>query len=64
MKLVKLKKDVSKIADEISADIKPYLNHSRGILFVIYDTDRNIADDEKFTEPFKTETNVFVKVIR
>jgi len=64
MKLVKLKRDVSKVVDEISADIKPYLNHSRGILFGIYDTDRNIADDEKFAEPFKTDPNVFVKVIR
>lgn len=64
MKIVKLKKDVSKITDQISADIKPYLNHSRGILFCIYDTDRNIADDDKFIEPFKAETGVFIKVIR
>ncbi len=64
MKLVKAKKDVSKVTEEMSADIKPYLSHSRGILFGIYDTDRNIVDDGKFIEPFEMDTNVFVKVIR
>lgn len=64
MKLVKQKKDVSKVADEISADLRPYLAHSRGILFAIYDTDRNIVDDDKFMEPFETDTNVLVRVIR
>jgi|Deesub1362A_J573_1020465.scaffolds.fasta_scaffold00013_238 hypothetical protein len=64
MKLVKAKKDVSKVIDEISADIRPYLDHSRGILFCIYDTDRNIVDDDKFKEPFKNDTNVFIKIIR
>ena len=66
LKLVKSKKDINKVIDQILADISPYLSYSRCVLFCIYDTDRYISDDEEFIKPIinNNRNKVFVKIIR
>jgi 7-cyano-7-deazaguanine synthase in queuosine biosynthesis len=53
----------SVITDGIGADIIKYPN-DRHVLFIIYDPERSITDDEKFVKDFKIRNNCTVKIIR
>ena len=41
-----------------------YVDQGAYVLFVVYDTNRYIADDIKFKEPFEKKMNVQVAIIR
>lgn len=41
-----------------------YVDQGAYVLFIVYDTDRHIVDDESFAEPFESKPNVQVAVVR
>ena len=63
VKLCRGPKDVSRVVEEMSADIKPYLKKHSSILFLVFDLG-GIYDVDKFREDFEAERNVRVAVVK
>lgn len=57
------KKALSKLTDEIAADVTKYTGCAL-ILFVVYDPERIVKDDETFIRDFELHKHVMIQIIR
>lgn len=62
-KYIRGKKSISAITDELASDIVKY-GKDNHILFILYDPQRRINNDEKFREDFELNYNCTVSIIR
>lgn len=63
-KLVKNKRDLHRISEEIAADITKYGDSGQHVLFVVYDPTHCILKDEQFIEPILKRDSMHVRLIR
>jgi len=63
VKLCREASDVSRVVEEMSADIAPYLKKQHSVLFVVFDLG-GIHDPVTFREDFESNPNVKVAVIK
>lgn len=64
LKLVKNRARLNKIVQEITSDIITYGEQEAFVLFVVYDCDGFIVDDDKFIHPLEKHEGVHVAIIR
>lgn len=64
LKYPRKRSDVRKIASAIAEDIQKYGAHFRRVLFIIYDPNRCITDEETFAEPILRSLDMDVSFIR
>jgi hypothetical protein len=63
-KYARKKDGLAKISDAIAADITKYGDSQRRVLFVIYDPDRLIVDEQAFCEPIRKRPTMQVHILR
>ena len=63
-KYVRKKDGLGKINEAIAADITKYGDNQRYVLFVVYDPERIIIDEEAFREPIMKRPNMQVFILR
>jgi 7-cyano-7-deazaguanine synthase in queuosine biosynthesis len=63
-KLVKDRSSLRYAVKSIGQASSYYVNQGAWVLFIVYDTDRHIADDEEFSKEFEQKGSVQVSVIR
>jgi len=64
LKLVNNRNRLNQLVKEITSRILIYRDQGAYVLFVVYDTDDIISDDEKFNEDYEKYENIKVLVIR
>ena len=64
LKYIKKGHSPSKITEQIAADLTKYDANSRNVLFVVYDPDRVIPDDDAFMEDIRRYPTAHMKIIR
>jgi 7-cyano-7-deazaguanine synthase in queuosine biosynthesis len=64
LKYVRKKSGISKINKDIAEDITKYGDNRRPVLFIVYDPDRVIIDEEGFCGPVSTRDNMKINIIR
>jgi len=63
-KLIKNRRDMHRISEEIAADITKYGDSGQHVLFVVYDPDHSILNEDEFTEPIRRRQSMLVRLIR
>lgn len=63
-KLVKDRKDLHRITEEIAADITKYGDSGQRVMFVVYDSSHCILKEDEFAEPINRRDSMFVRIIR
>jgi hypothetical protein len=64
LKYVRKESGISKINKDIAEDITKYGDNRRPVLFVVYDPDRVVIDEETFCGPVITRDNMKISVLR
>ena len=64
MKYVRQRKDNWQITEDIAADITKYGDNQNRVLFVIYDPNHLIMNDQEFAEPIESREQMLVEFIR
>ena len=64
LKYVRKDRGISKISSDIAEDITKYGDNHRPVLFIVYDPDRVITDEEAFCAPVKQRDNMNISVLR
>ncbi|BAZ29294.1 7-cyano-7-deazaguanine synthase [Cylindrospermum sp. NIES-4074] len=64
LKYVRKREDVRKINEAISADITQYGDNQRRVLFVVYDPNHLITDEQAFSEPIHRREEMRVSFVR
>jgi hypothetical protein len=64
LKYIKKSQPPSKITEQIAADLTKYDINSRHVLFIIYDPERVISDDEEFISGIHHYPTAYMKIIR
>ena len=64
LKYLKKGQAPSKITDQIAADLTKYDTNNRTVLFVVYDPERVISDDETFISGISHHPTAHIRIIR
>jgi len=64
LKYVRTSADVRKVTEEIAADITKYGDNNRRALFVIYDPNHHIREDDTFIFDIQKHPGNIAKIIR
>ena len=64
LKYVRTSSDIRKISEEIAADITKYGDSDRRTLFVVYDPNHHIIDEQNFSIDIQRHEGNLVKIIR
>ncbi len=64
LKYVRKKSDLVPITDAIAGDITKYGDNGRRTLFVVYDPEHVIANDNEFARPVQSRFGMMVRFIR
>jgi len=64
LKYVRKKTDIKSISEDIAADITKYGDNGRRTLFVVYDPQHLISDDQQFAQPVVARPDMMLSIIR
>ena len=64
MKYVRTRKDILPITEAIAADITKYTDNQRHVLYVVYDPNHLILDEQTFAEPVQRRQDMMIHFVR
>ena len=64
LKYVRKDRGISQISSDIAEDITKYGDNLRPVLFIVYDPDRVITDEEAFCSPVLKRDQMAIRIIR
>ncbi len=64
LKYIRKKGDIRTITEDIAADITKYGDNNANVLYVVYDPERHLPDDEQFKADIEAHPGMIVSVIR
>ena len=58
------KRDIRQITKDVAEDITKYGDNDRRVLYIVYDPDHLIPDDDEFAAPIVQRATMWVEFIR